>query len=386
MKKILWCVFSLMLIQILLSANAEALPAFARKHNAACSMCHAVYPKLTTFGRAFKENGYRMPDDDLGWKDTLTVVPVAGRVTWTHSSLGPDTDRFSFGLFQPIAAGALGSWISFWADRVFFATDDDFEDVGTENAWIRVDDILRSLRPDLLNVRAGKFELDLPFTQTRTYNLFPYRPYFITTGIEDFNFGDAEEGFEVSGNPTPEMRYSLAIVEGFNNAPGHEEDFDADLYFRISQTFDVTHRVGFFLYRGENTLAQFPGAPEFENTITRLGGDFDLYGLRGDLNVYGLYLWGRNSNPIGPGAADPERNFSGGFVQADGRLRDWLTLTSRYSLERVDRDDGGSAENFQSLVLGAQAWFLDRLKVAFEYRFQDKDRLDWGTLSFDLVL
>ena len=40
--------------------QAEAVPAFARKYNVSCSMCHVAFPMLNAFGRQFKLNGYVM--------------------------------------------------------------------------------------------------------------------------------------------------------------------------------------------------------------------------------------------------------------------------------------------------------------------------------------
>jgi len=56
----------LMLFTMLVSTNASALPAFARKNNIQCSACHSTYPELTQMGRNFKEAGYRFPNSDVG--------------------------------------------------------------------------------------------------------------------------------------------------------------------------------------------------------------------------------------------------------------------------------------------------------------------------------
>lgn len=38
--------------------QASAVPAYSRKYNVNCSMCHTAYPVLNEVGRKFKENGY----------------------------------------------------------------------------------------------------------------------------------------------------------------------------------------------------------------------------------------------------------------------------------------------------------------------------------------
>ena len=40
------------------SSGAEAIPAFARKEQAACNACHTTWPMINSVGRMYKENGY----------------------------------------------------------------------------------------------------------------------------------------------------------------------------------------------------------------------------------------------------------------------------------------------------------------------------------------
>jgi len=270
-------------------------------------------------------------------------------------------------------------------ERVLVADADGLKDAGTQNAWLRVNDLAGRSRPNFLNVKVGKFELDLPFPQTRSYNLFPYEPYYVQTGVEGWTLAAPERGIELSGVPGKGIRYSLAVMDGANRIAGRQDDFDADLYFRLSKTFDVVQRGGFFLYRGQHTLIDESGSLPFQDDLTRLGADLDLYLLNNRANVYGLYLWGRNSNSIGAGATSPERDFQGGFIQFDGTATRWLTLVGRYTRLRLEPTPSFS-ETRQSLALGAQGWFRERLKVAFEYRFQDQGRPDWGIFTVDFVI
>ena len=39
---------------------AAAIPAFARKYNASCSLCHSTVPRLNAFGEDFAANGFEM--------------------------------------------------------------------------------------------------------------------------------------------------------------------------------------------------------------------------------------------------------------------------------------------------------------------------------------
>ena len=60
------------LVALLLpSKPAEAIPAWARKYQTSCSTCHAPFPKLNYFGKAFRNNGYRFPggEDETARKE-----------------------------------------------------------------------------------------------------------------------------------------------------------------------------------------------------------------------------------------------------------------------------------------------------------------------------
>ena len=57
---LLCCIVSL----IVLSAKESfALPVFARKYHTACATCHIAFPVRNGFGEAFRNNGYRFPDE-----------------------------------------------------------------------------------------------------------------------------------------------------------------------------------------------------------------------------------------------------------------------------------------------------------------------------------
>jgi len=60
-----WCgrgsvLAAVLLLGVVASRPAGALPLFARQTGAACAACHTFYPELTHFGRMFKLNGYQL--------------------------------------------------------------------------------------------------------------------------------------------------------------------------------------------------------------------------------------------------------------------------------------------------------------------------------------
>ena len=55
------CITAMMLVS---AQEASAIPAWARKYNADCAMCHyAAYPRLNSFGLQYRRMGYRTPNE-----------------------------------------------------------------------------------------------------------------------------------------------------------------------------------------------------------------------------------------------------------------------------------------------------------------------------------
>jgi hypothetical protein len=372
---------ALLALAAFLAPAANAFPGFARKYSPTsslmtfmpCAGCHDSFPKLTPFGRRFKENGFRMTGDDTSWKDTLRAYPIALRSTAYSTGIG-SSETSTFGVFKAISAGTLGKNVSFWVEQPFYLDGDNFKRNEIDTAWVGVFGILGG--SEILNVKGGAFELDLPFTQVRTHNLFAYDPYFLAGGDSDWSLAAPQRGVELSGRPVSWGRYSIAVADSVQRSADRPTAYDPDVYGRFAADLGITHRVGTFFYDGRNELLLESGNAEMKHT--RVGGDFDLRFPGQGASVYGLYLWGRDR------AFGEAFDSNGGFVQGEKLAQAWLLLTSRYTYLR--QNEWGIQQTQQSLALGAQAWFLERIKITFEYRFQKGERRDEGVVSFDFVL
>jgi hypothetical protein len=373
------------LIAIGLAASAQpalAIPAFARRYKVECHFCHDIYPKLTLLGERFKERGFRMereePFDVAKWAAT---VPVSARVEGSHF-LNPDGDDSNTGYLKGISAGHLGQRLSYWVDDavLFTGGDDNVTHIKPDNAWGRIE----ILRNGKLYVKGGRFELDIPFTQTRTPHLFSYDIYFANTGRESDSIATHQDGIEVGGELGGSGRWSAAVVERANRGDGVSGL--ANVYLRASTRVE-RNRFGGFAYFGKSQLGS--SGQDSVNDFWRIGGDWNLWFSR--LNLYGTYMYGHNDNSI-PAAAqttpvDVPLSFHGGFLQADYRVKDPFAVTLRVNL--VDRPPGATSlprEWEASLFPGLQVWLIDdRLKLSFEYGFLNKGRSDTGALQAEIV-
>jgi hypothetical protein len=371
---------------VCLAAVAEpvlAIPAFARRYSVDCNFCHDIYPKLTAMGAQFKDNGFRMPNEpDFDASKWIKSVPISGRATGTNYFF--EGDDLTYLYMKGISAGNLGSRLSYWVDDAFIIQDsddgDDFTHVEPDTAWARVEIV----RGGGLYAKGGRLELDIPFTQTRTPHLLPYDIYFANTGSESDSIARYQDGVEVGGHVSGGFHWSAAVVARHNDGNG-VSDF-GNVFLRLAKRADG-NRFGAFGYFGKSQLGT--GDQDFQDSYYRVGADADL--RFGRMNLYGVYMYGSNDNSIAtgaqPGGTNESLSFHGGFVQGDYHLAEPFALTLRWNF--VDQPPPGTADPKrweQSLVPGAQVWLLShRLKLSFEWAFQNLDRSDYGAVQAEVA-
>jgi hypothetical protein len=357
---------------------AFAVPALARRYGVACDYCHQGYPKLNPIGQRFKERGLRLArEDPFVVGDWLRSVPGSLRVSGTRFLIEDARDS-SFASLKATTAGSLGQRLSYWVDYAALVRidSDDTYDGAVDNAWAQVE-VVGGGR---LYAKAGRFELDLPFSQARSPHPLPYEIYFENPGLEYDAIGLSQDGLELGGGLPGDVRWSAAVVAG-RNRPGAEEfsddtgPFDANLFLRASKRIE-RHRLGGFAYIARNTLATSRDIV-WDDSILRVGADLSVWVRR--LNVYGVLLYGRNDNPIAtpsrPRGTGQEATFTGWFVQGDYHWNDRVVLTLRG--EAVHRRPPGNVaprETFSSIYPGAQVFLRERFKVAFEYGLHNQAR------------
>jgi hypothetical protein len=218
--------------------EAEAIPAFARKYDFKCNVCHVPgFPKLNDFGNLFRDRGYQLGSDaDLPTYEGITMGfwPVSFRTTVGYQAASVRTDGsgittggFGFTGLDILSFGTLHRDIAF--GLVFtpglgsagFGTGASDSDL--ESSFVRLMRLEKYLgitsKPGdyLLNFRIGKFELDLPFSEKRSPTLnTPFVMYHYTAGTpytatisgtstssyanpNSFALGDNQPGADLSG-------------------------------------------------------------------------------------------------------------------------------------------------------------------------------------------
>ncbi len=379
--------------------SANAIPAFARQYGTSCATCHVDFPKLNDFGKAFKDAGFKFPKDDESF---LKIPPVmlgspAQKELWPHTifpgqipgaiPIGlrynqffqvtsgnsnhfnaqqppgtpfiPQTD-FQTGFFSIFTAGNFGDDIAFWVDDDISVSGANANG-GLGDAYLRFVNISRFLKlpTDSVTLKVGQFELDLPFTQARAYDISPFDIYTqanIGTQNPAFNqqlvnngytLADVGKGIEISGgHHYGGYRYALAIIDqnttgtsapapnvpsatgGNSDGVGFNSDANfKDLYARFAyranlerdpasrhdiqaagkngpQTHNYLTIGSYYLYgRSVQRIAGFTDmTATTPNTLLtarepfyRVGGDFD-FNLHDKFDIYGLYMYGHDNS------------------------------------------------------------------------------------------
>lgn len=395
-------IIALALCAIPLAQRAGAIPAFARQYATSCMTCHVDFPKLNDFGKAFKDAGFKFPEGD---EDQLKVAPVMlgaeaqkqnfPRSVWPGTIPGmppiglrfntffqltganrnkfnsltpagsvpqyiPNAD-FASGLFSIFSAGNFGSDIAFWVDADFNVNGSNSAG-GLGDGYLKFVNVGRFLKlpKDLLSVRVGQFELDLPITQARSYNMSPYDIYteanigamnsmvsLQQNVANSFSLDAAVQGIELSGgHQYGGYHYSVALFNdnsggvdpssntslyvpsatgsasdglGFGSTSGFKTIYSRLSYrFNLERNPDSRHAVqaagpagphdhtslsfgSFYLYG--KSLQRFAGATQPDGSSAILSAREPYYRAGGDFNfnfrrfnMYGVYLYGHDQN------------------------------------------------------------------------------------------
>jgi len=345
--------------------KANAIPAFARKYGVPCNVCHVPgFPKLNDFGNTFRDQGYQFGADvDLPTHENITMGfwPVSFRTTVGYQVANVRAEGqalassgFGFTGLDILSFGILHRSIAFGLvytpglKEAGFGTGSSLTDNNLESAFVRLMNLERFLggadNTYWLNMRVGKYELDVPFSEKRSPTLnTPFVMYHYTSGTiyqggalgglptsagyanaNAFGIGDNQPGLELSGivkTATTDgyLRYSLNMVTAnggsFSN-DGGGFGRSAAFYGHVTQSFGgygiVTgQRIGAFVVAGtaptmcpssigggpSGTGCVVPGTATQGQPYTRVGADASLT-FDGQWNLFGAFIHAVDSSNL----------------------------------------------------------------------------------------
>lgn len=405
-----------------LSTSANAMPAFARKYKLGCNVCHTLYPQLNRFGRDFRDNGFRMPDEiekvlkkrsgtaptgsagEAGagqsqdeedfWSFIPNDVPFAIQAK-AHNLINPKGDiksDFQIEELQLQAAGTLTPRISYYLHH-HLAEEGEPGELYT--GWVRFNNLAGS---NWFNVTVGQVELPLSFSpEIERLSVFEYLAFDRTLGANPFNLATPQLGIQYFGQSEGGTKVWLGVANGVGLAVNEAtETFDnnsfKDFYGRVTREMGE-HYVGGFAYFGRGR-GQFSDGDAFNDNFVRFGGDA-LVNL-GQVIVYGSGLYARDDNPLGTGE---RRSLFGGFVEGDVFVTDRTVVLLRLDGVRqklpafftgAEEGDESVAEqtepeseeeapfrvNTFAFTPGVQYLVRPNVKLGFEYQVRQARRED----------
>ena len=377
---------------VLAAKNAEAIPAFARSTKLSCNTCHTVFPQLTRFGRDFRDNGFRTPDEiaQLLKKNTpASTAPPPGADFWSfipdqiplsiqgkfHDAINPKgtvKNDFQLEELQLQSGGTVTPRVSFYVHHHLVE-----EGVpGTlYTGWVRFNNLGGS---DWLNVTVGQFELPLSFSpEIERLSSFGYLAFDRQLGANPWILSKPQLGAQLFGQSARGTKVWAGVVNGSGLANNDAtQSFDnnsfKDVFARVTQEIGESS-VGGYVYYGRG-LGNGQDTGTFTDKFIRTGADASLAVNKLTLNA--SFLYGRDDNPLG---TSERRIFYGGFVEADCFVNDRTVVLARFDgVHQSDpavfdtADQGTSSDLFRVNTLaftpGIQWLVRPNVKLGLEYQ------------------
>jgi hypothetical protein len=265
-------------------------------------------------------------------------------------------------------SGTLNKNISFLMLPTIFALQPNGNwEVVFESAWARFDNLLGS---SWLNLKMGKFELDLPVSEKRSLNFSNYGGlyevyHFFPVGSNPAMIGALQGlnsnqlGVELMGhNANSYTRYAFSVQSSNAGSFGLPTGNSVDFYGHFQQAWNVGHDLGYmkasgFTYigywptyfqtlgAGTPTAVTYGGTGTGNKMWTASGGSllwFTPKWVWSNVFVHGTenaYLANNlaSNTPLPAGAKDASWN--GGFSEGVYMYTPQLAFTGRYELVRM---------------------------------------------------
>lgn len=366
--------------------EAEAIPAFARKYDVSCSLCHSPVPALTEFGETFAGNGFKMAKDEEladavdtgdGLLTLMDDLPLAVRFdAYARANLNsdlPTTDLQTPWAIKLLSGGQITPSISYY---MYFFMSEHGEVAGLEDAYVHFTD-LGGTGIDLL---AGQFQVSDPlFKRELRLEFEDYQAYRVRVGDAraDLTY---DRGLMALYSPWEGGDLSLQVVngqgiDGTSASKLYDTNDTKNVAARFSQSFGSL-RVGGFGYFGSESGAGL------DNGI-RIYGPDATWAVSPELQLNVQYLRRTDDYPFFSAAAQTDTEVDMGFAEAiwapDGPTGR-VVFTALYN--HVDADapvftvrqgEPGLLESYRAAALGGNYLVARNFRLTGEVQY-DLDR------------
>lgn len=266
--------------------DVSSIPAFARKYQISCQVCHSpVMPRLKPFGDDFAGNGFRLTeyespryfintgDDKLSlFRELPVAIRMDGYASYNFGNEGSPDFGAPF-VLKILSGGELSDKLSYY---FYFLFNERGAIAGVEDAFLMYHNFLNTG----INFYIGQFQVSDPlFKGELRYTLEPYRIYGSAPGTStaDLKYDRGiifEKDFSTGTAITGQIVNGCGIGEASNDYL-----FDRDKYknfmMKISQSVGKSISIGFFGYSGKEIINPVPGGPLTSN-IRMYGPDITI--------------------------------------------------------------------------------------------------------------
>ncbi len=388
MKRIL---FSAIIIFIASAFINEifSIPAFARKYNMSCKVCHSPFPKLKPYGEDFAGNGFVLKDKDAPryyvetGDDYLSLIrdlPLAlrleGYVTYNQDK-ADQTDITGPSAVKLLSGGAITGGVSYY---VYYILEEG--DVGKiEDAFLFFNDLFGSE----LDFSIGQFQVSDPvFKRELRLTRADYLIYKVRPGLSNIDL-TYDRGIMLSYGTATNTDIIFEVVNGSGiGTPFGNGNFDRDKYKnvfgRVLQGITDEFRIGVSGYYGNEVLDNPVILTSAENEIWMAGVDATIDISPVELNLQYIRRNDNNPNALTTGAEDVKTQ--GGFAELVVRPEgDDSRVYGVAIFNYIDSDDDAVDIKSGGISIGYLLRRNIRLTGEYDYNFTDK----FGTVSIGFV-
>lgn len=359
-----------------------AIPAFARKYDMSCNVCHAPVPKLKPFGEEFAANGFQLPGKEPArftretGDDRLVLMrelPLAIRMDGSaryRSGNDPENDFQLPYILKILSGGTVAKDVSYY---FYFLFNERGDVAGVEDALLTFNDLWGTG----VGLTVGQYQVSDPIFKREV------RPTFEDYLIYKARPGNAradltyDRGLTLSTTFATGTEAFFSVLNG-NGIGSGAGSFDKDPYknffFRLAQPVDSALRIGGFAYSGKERAGS-----GLTNRTTMFGADA-AFGF-GKFEVAGQFLQRDDSDPLFLAGRDSSCSTRGGFVQLtfspDLDRSTWylFLLYNNIASDDVALDYHSVAGNFSYVlarnlkIMGEYAYDLERNRHAVTIGF-----------------
>jgi len=373
LQKISTSLILIVFIAVLFPATSEAIPAFARKTNMACSTCHTAWPALNAFGRQYKEHGYRLGhleapnktiSKDLKWDANLPVsVMLVGR-PYDKKKNGKTLIR-ALHEVELMVGGPMGEKFS-----AFLEIEAEDENQVTTGIQLGIPMSTFSYN------HSEAMNMQLSWGDNTGFD--PYQSYTLhrrmtrsTNSVIGQSFGGADNGgslgtsrqnISIYGRPMPKLFYGVSLS---GDAKTPEGDDGNTVTVRVAYDVMPALTIGALAVNGTCTAGSTNCVVDRKYSRTGLDVQSEIVGF----TINAVALSAKDDNTT---ATVSEKN-NAFYVQVlytvkDGARTTWAPLVRFDSYEK-----SGGSEKVKELTLGANYYLTENVRSMIEFWSKDSD-------------